>query len=166
MTETPTIAAQAADTKVLISKLQQAKPGDIIDYSTLSDAIGSDVTKESRTKLYSAMRSLLRDDGIVFSAVRKVGVKRLLPEEHEQVGPHYRRKIARASRLAVAKMSCADTDQLSNDQKVTLWSEMSFAGAISTAAKPKHVAAISVAVKKAGGVLPLAVNRTLDIFKS
>lgn len=86
-------------TLALVARLKVSPVGAIVTYDELSAAIGSDVRQpKGRGWLYGARTVLLRDDGIVFSPVRGVGLQRLTDHEKVASGQDALRRIRRTAR--------------------------------------------------------------------
>lgn len=154
----------SVDSQVIISKLRTMKKGDVISYSDLSKLISSDVTTKSRYALNTARRRALMDDGMVFEAVRNVGIKRMDDTGIISIGEQSERRLHRLSRNAMRKLSCADMDGLTNEQKLDLATHTSVVGTISLITRPAKIKLIKAAVQQAEKQLP--VNKSLEIFKT
>ena len=72
-----TINEVSADTLALYEALKDITIDGMITYANLSDLIGRDVQSEAIGSLTTARRMCQREDQIVFSPVRGVGLKRL-----------------------------------------------------------------------------------------
>lgn len=163
-TETKAIPQISVDSQTIIARLRSTKKGESITYDELSKLIHSDIRKKSYYCLNTARRRVLMDDGMVFEAVRGIGIKRMDDEQIISIGPQSERKLHRLSRNALRKLSCASIDNLTNEQRLELYAHSSIAGAISLITKPDKVRLIKAAVKTSESTLP--VNRTLEIFKT
>lgn len=93
------------ETKAIYDALVAVPIGGEITYSALSAIIGRPADKAGRSSLESARRIALRDNGVAFSVVRKVGLRRLRPEEAADIGRGKRKKIRRAAHSAVFAMT-------------------------------------------------------------
>lgn len=154
----------SVDSQVIIANLRAMKKGDVIGYSDLSKLISSDVTTKSRYALNTARRRVLMDDGMVFEAVRGVGIKRMDDTGIISIGEQSERRLHRLSRNAMRKLSCADMDNLNNDQKLEVATHSSVIGAIAVITKPSKIRLIKAAVQQSEKQLP--VNKSLEIFKT
>jgi hypothetical protein len=74
------IPALSIESGILVSRLRQAKPGDVVTYAEMSKIIGMSVQKH-RGSLDTARRIVMRDDRLIFGCVKDVGLKRLDAEE-------------------------------------------------------------------------------------
>jgi hypothetical protein len=95
----------SADARFLYQSLRAAKAGDVVTYAELGEVIGK-IVHGGMGALQTAIRVALREDRFVFSAVRKVGVKRLTDAEivtlgeSETSGTH--RRVKRTARRLTA----------------------------------------------------------------
>lgn len=105
MTFTP-ITANETDTQALMAKLAATGIGEVCTYATLSDAIGRNIA-DCRYLALRAIRRLNRDEGAIFSAVHRVGYKRLAPDEAHQIGSATRARIRHAAHRTSATISRA-----------------------------------------------------------
>lgn len=154
----------SVDSQVIIAKLRTMKKGDVISYSDLSKLISSDVTTKSRYALNTARRRVLMDDGMVFEAVRGVGIKRMDDTGIISIGEQSERRLHRLSRNAMRKLSCADTTNLNNEQRLELASHSSIVGTIALITKPSKIKLIKAAVQASEE--KLSVAKTLSIFST
>ena len=93
------------DVQALVDTLRTVMAGEPITYDRLSASIGRDV-RQSRYLLSSARRILVRE-GILFGTESGKGLARLRADQIAHIGHTTRKKIGRASRVAVKKMSIA-----------------------------------------------------------
>lgn len=64
------------ETQFLVQKLRDAKQGELLTYSALSEAIGGDVrTPANRSRLGTARQIVANDYGLVFEVVHGVGCR-------------------------------------------------------------------------------------------
>lgn len=94
----------SADIRFLLQELRKVGIGDTASYETLSSAIGKTVSG-TFSALHTAIRRLLRDDGIVFANIRGVGFKRLDDEEIVRLGESETDATRRRARRTVRKLT-------------------------------------------------------------
>jgi hypothetical protein len=131
--------ALSPETAKLHDALKLVPFGETITYATLSALIGRNVTKEGNSKLSSARRIALRDDGAAFEVIRQVGLRRIPADEAPQIGTAARRKIRRASHRAVKGMVAVaqSSNGLSPDAQRKLSAEVSTLGLLAAIATDK-----------------------------
>lgn len=93
------LTANETDTQALQAALSETKIGDVCTYARMSAAIGRDVAK-CRYLVLRAIRRLNKDEGALFSAVHRVGYKRLAADEAHQIGSAARARIRHAAHKA------------------------------------------------------------------
>lgn len=134
-----TIAGLSADSQTLITELRKVAEGETVTYTHLSSVIERNVQKEARGCLYTAVKTLRRDDGIVFDTVRGFGIKRLTDSEISRtIGKRSIRKINRESSRTLKKLECTDSSNLGRSDSISLWTDTAILGAIHEASKPKR----------------------------
>lgn len=94
----------SADSRFLLQELRKVQVGETIGYDTLSTAIGRLVGGDF-SSLQTAVRRLLRDDGIVFANVRGVGFKRLDDADIVRLGESETDATRRRARRTVRKLT-------------------------------------------------------------
>jgi hypothetical protein len=94
----------SADSRFLLQELRKVSVGETIVYDALSAAIGRPV-KGNFSSLQTAVRRLLRDDGIVFANVRGVGFKRLDDASIVRLGESETDATRRRARRTVRKLT-------------------------------------------------------------
>jgi nucleoid DNA-binding protein len=152
------------ESQLAYNKLIEAKPGETISYSILSDIIGRDI-QSYRHCLYTALGMALRENNMVFVAVRGEGIKRLMNDEIPVViGSDALAKIRNVSRKSAKKIIAADYDALPNELKIKHNTNLSILGAFTQMTRPKAVAEIESAVKL-NDLNQITYSRTLDQFK-
>ena len=95
-----TIAEISVDARLLHQRLQSVGVGETVSWEELSQVIGRDVTAGSKGygPLSTARKRALNDDGMVFDAIPKVGLKRLTDAEIVNTGQATVDKVRRAAR--------------------------------------------------------------------
>lgn len=119
------------DVQALTDRLIAVPVGETIDYATLSSVIGRDI-REVRYLVLSAMRRAVRDHGAAFGNERKVGYRRLAPNEAPKVGSTARAKIRRTARQSFKTISAmtAGANDLTDADKRAAAREQSTLGLI------------------------------------
>jgi hypothetical protein len=153
----------SVDSQLLIKRLKEVNKGDTVTYEELSKVISGDVRKKDRYAMVRAIHRLLKDERIVFSVVRKQGLKRLEDAEHVGIGSVATDKVRRISRRSAEKMLCADFSKLTNEEKVEYNTHLSVLGALAMVTKTDRIKQVKAAVEVAHEKLPLA--STLLAFK-
>jgi len=157
-----TIPGLSIDTKLIYDLLSKCDPGDIVAYRTLSELISRDVQGAARSCLQSAMRRLV-NDGVVFSCVRGVGIKRLSDSEIVGEGPATLAKIRRAVRRAGRKLQAVqDYDSLSHESQIAHNATISMFGALNHMSQPKTFKKLEGKIEETRASLPLA--KTLELI--
>ena len=156
------IHEKSADTKVIESVLAEAKVGDMITYEQLSKAIGRDVRQFAKSSLDSARRSLLNAKNYVFSVEKGVGLKRLNDNEIVDASEDDRKKLRRAARRSLKKLSVVDFDNLTPDKKKQHIVASAQMGAVEMFANKNATKKIEAKVNETSKVLP--IGETLRMF--
>lgn len=130
------------ETRILADALKAVPLGGNITFASLTATIGRDVQRVARSHLDSAMRIVLRDDGVAFRSIRGIGYQRLLPEEAPEIGRAARRKLRRASKRAVQSMLAvaAASNGLPPEAQRRLSAEVSIHGLLAELAEDRSVA--------------------------
>lgn len=96
------IFALSPETSALVEALKAVPIRGQITYAELSAVLGRDVQQSD--KLHNARRIALRDHGAAFETIRKVGLRRMHPDEAPDLGGNARGRIRNASRTAIKSM--------------------------------------------------------------
>lgn len=148
-TERPTTIAQmSADTLALAQALRSVAVGDTISYEQLSAVIARPIL-ERRSSLAAARRLLVRDEKIVFDAVRGVGLKRLDSAGTAGVMPSHLRKIRRASVRARRIGQCVSILDLPVEQRPSFVADVSLLALVSEVTAPVSRKRLEVAASAA-----------------
>lgn len=158
------IAERSAEANILIKRLKKLTIGELVGYDELSHLISGDVQTKHRYLLETARRALLNEDRVVIECVWGEGVKRLENEAIPAIGAQARGRIHRISKKAAKKMTCADFDKLSNEQKLEWNTNMSLMGVLAMVTKTSKILQLKAAVTAIEDRLPL--NKTLELFKT
>lgn len=151
------------DTRLVYEALKKAAIGEVVSLSAISQELGRKVGGED-SSIQSAIRRLLKTDGIVFENVRGVGYKRLRDEEIVNSSERDREGLRRKARKIVKKLTCVqDFDALPNELKVKHNAAVSGFGAIAAILTPGSMKKLEAHVERASQQLPLA--KTLEAFR-
>lgn len=136
--------------------LKSAQPGEIIDYSTMSGVIGRNVQGNARHVLNSARRLALRKDGLVFEAVKGVGLKCLTDQEKAHLAPPALKKMRLAAKRTSRKMaSIKEFGSLDEKDQMAYNAGRLILGVVSTQTEEKMLEALK----------PQMANGSLSIVK-
>lgn len=153
----------SVDSNALANVLRTVPIGAMISYDVLTNEIHRDVRSNARGVLSTARRIVLRDDHIVFSAVRKYGLKRLSDHELAVSGTETLHRIHRSARRGAAKLSCVSRfDELTIDERNKHNAAMSLLGVFYEITKTSGLRKIENAVGIMQSQLPL--KETLQAF--
>ena len=159
-----TVPQISLDSQALYDRLKKAAIGEFIPYAALSGLIDRDVTGKARGCLTTAMRAVLSRDRMVFSCIRSEGVKRLADAEIVGIGPVVVKKLRKAAKRGIRKLSCVQNfDSLTPEQKTKHNSHVSVLGALHQACQETSIKKVEQKVEQSQQKLSLA--GTLDAFK-
>lgn len=163
MITTPTFTA-SIDTKMLAELLRSTEIRGIVTYVEMQTRIGRDPQKQARGSLQSA-RKMLEKEGLVFAAVKNVGMMRL-----DDIGVIRNAEadvcsIRRKARRSFNRVSQGVHDYvgLNAQEKMRFNATASILGMITTVLDPRRVRKLEDRVKGESGALPLA--KTLEAFR-
>lgn len=125
--------------------------GKTAPYSALSDAAGFDIT-ENRFALSKARNRAEEESGGLFETVRGYGVRRLPSEHIPDVGLHAVRKVRRAAKRGVKRLSGVRVNDIPELEKHRLMAHKSQLGAIALVADGRKT--VSIAAVSNGLELP------------
>lgn len=162
MTKTP-IFQMSADARLLYQAMKVVKTGDIITYEALGEAISKTVTGATPA-LRTAMRRCLRDDDMVFAAVRGIGLKLLDDIEVTDTFLASETCVRRKMRRSIEVMSkVRDFESLPPKKKLEHSEHMSRAASIAYLSSDAAAKKIEAAIEKIGrNELPIA--ETMKLF--
>lgn len=146
---------QAIETRLLIERMKQMAVGDTLEYSEIESITGRKLVR-ARSALDTARSSLLKTDGMVFGTITKVGIKRLADDEIVNSSVTTEKRIGRMSRREIKRLSCANYNALSQDQKVTHNARMTVFAMAADISSAASVRKIEGAVKDSGSAIPSA----------
>lgn len=156
------IFVMSADTRILRDELARVPIGNTIEHAALSKLIGKPIDGGTAC-LRSAVNSLLRHEGMVFAAIRSVGLKRLNDSEIIQHADQDADKIRRGARRSVMRLtSIKDYDGLTAKEKLAHTSRLSIFTAVASFTTDKSLKKLEAAADGTRRELPLA--ETLRAF--
>lgn len=167
MADKKSIAEISVDARLLHQRLKTVGIGETVSWGDLAKIIGRDVTAGNGgySALTTARRRALMDDGMVFDAVLKVGLKRLSDQDIVATGQATVDKVRRAARKGNRRLlSIQDFDALPNEMKVKHNAYVSLLGAVVAISTDKKVHQLEQHVENARAALPLA--KTLEVFRT
>lgn len=152
------------DTKIIEHELDQLEPGQTIEYTALSTAIGRDVRQHARGNIGSARRRLRKEKRKVFGCVSRVGIKRLTDAEIVVASGSDITSVKRRTRNALHSLSCAEFDNLTSDEQNDHRTRFCVLGALELFSKPSATRKIEDKIKETSEGLP--IGKTLKLFGS
>lgn len=156
------IQEMSADTRAVYDRLKKTVTGDVVTYSELDALTKRKTQTKDRFVIATAMRNALRD-GMVFAAVRNVGVKRLADTEIVSTAHDTLPRIRRAAKRASRKLTAVrDFNALPNESKIQHNTFLSVFGAIAHLGTESATAKIEQKVREASQSLSL--GKTLEAF--
>lgn len=163
MSDRPTFTA-SIDTKALIELLSAISIGTTVTYEQMQDKIGRNPQNGGRGSVQSARKALERD-GVVFAAVKNVGLLRLddvgVVRTAESDVSSIRRKANRGFKRVT--LGVQNYTAMKPEDRMKFNATASILGMLSTSLKPQRLRRIEDRVKGESGVLPLM--KTLEAFK-
>jgi hypothetical protein len=163
MTAKPTFE-MSSSTRLLRQRLAQTKVGDVVSYAELSRVI-SEPVDGSTSSLQTSLRSLLRNERMVFGSIRGVGVKRLADSEIVAASSSDIDGIRRKARKSVMKITAVQNfTGLSPKDQMAHTSRLSIFAVVASMASDQGVKKIEAAVGGRSSELPIA--ETLKAFGS
>lgn len=156
-------AKNGADIQAIVLVLDQLAVGDVATYEMLSDAIGRDI-QAHRHLLDKAQDRLLKQRK-VFGCVTREGMKRLSDAEIVEHSFTAFRRIRRMARKSATRLTSVEWQNLAEQDKQRHNLHLSVLGAITHAATPKNMTALSAACQNSAQQgLPTA--QTLKLLAS
>lgn len=151
------------DAAIILARLKNSAPGQVIEYKELSSLIGRNVQAEARYIMETARRHA-KKERIYFGVVTNVGLQRLDDSGKVKVGSGMLSKIRRTSRRASQTLAAVENfNTLSNELKVAHNTALSVFGIIqqvTSSGMQKKIAAKVEGVE--GGML--AMKKSLELF--
>lgn len=167
MTPKKTIQEISVDARLLHQRLKEVGVGETITWEELSKTAGRNVSAghAGYGALATARRRAQVDDGMVFDAVSKVGLKRLSDVDIVNTGQSTVDRVRRAARKGAKRLlSVRDFNGLPNELKIKHNAYASLLGAVAAISQEAKVHQLEKHVQNAQAALPLA--KTLEVFKA
>lgn len=162
MTNTKLNFEMSADARLLRQKLASLKPGDFIKYADLSAEISKDVSGGTPA-LQTAKRSLLQNEGFVFSCVRGEGLKRLNDEEIVAASDQDVNRIRRSAKKGARKLASVENyAAMSNAAQLRHTTRLSVMTAVAHMASSRGIQKLEGTA--AGRAKELPISETLAAF--
>lgn len=157
------IPEMSLDSRAVCERLSRAIVGEVVTYKELCELTKRDIQHRDRHILATAIGAQLRE-GVVFSSITNVGVKRLADVEIVSIGEQAIPRIRRAARRAARKLASVKSfDEMPREQKTRHNALLSVLGAVAHFTDTKRVAKVESKVASTeGATLPLA--KTLEAF--
>ena len=151
-----------SNTRFLEQRLEQVQKGELVTYAELSEIISMDVQAEGRRYVDSAKRALEKE-GYVFEPENGVGYYRLTDQQiiETQATKRLTRVRGQMNR-AIRAIKSADTNVLSNDDRIAQCTQLAMCGAVKQFTKPRAMLKLKAyAVENDGR---LNVGETLSLM--
>lgn len=152
------------DIETIARLLKAASIGATVTYEAMTDAIGRDI-QDHRHLLLAAQRRTEEEIGALFGTVRGEGVKRLPSDEVASVGSHTIRRIRRAARRGMQRLTVVRANDLPMDDARKIIAQRSQLGAIALVSDNRSTPAIQRSVDAMDGTT-VPAGRVLDLFKA
>lgn len=151
-----------ADIQALTEALRALSIGSTLSYASMSATIGRDITAR-RWLLQRACKEAETETGSLYEAVRGEGIRRLAGEETPSVGLAAIRRVRRAAKRGVQRLSKVRSNDLEPDVAAKIVAHKSQLGAISLVADGRKSATIVSEAERTGAEVP--AGRVLELFK-
>lgn len=162
MTDKPNFQ-MGADARLLMQHLSKTTIGQVVTYEELSKIISRPVDGANGS-LRTALKRLLRDQGIVFGNVHGTGFKRLDDAEIVAEGGKATDVIRRRAKRSMERQSKADFTKLTRDQQGRYTAQVSVMASIAYMTTDKQIE--RVAKSATPDVREISVAATLAMFSS
>ncbi len=157
---------RSAETQAIVDLIRSTsmEPGTEIPYERISEALGCDIINR-RHSLYSAIRILAKEDGIVIGCVRSEGIKILTDVEIGHFGTDTRKRQGRMSKRMFRSMTMVrDYESMPLEERNRLDAERAYHSMVASISADRAIKKIEAKLDQSGRVLPL--GKTLDALKS
>lgn len=156
----------SVDARLLQQRLKIVPVGETVTYETLAAVIGRECRPQHKAygALTTARARAQRDDGMVFDAVHRVGLKRLTDVEIVAGGAAVIERVRRAARKGTRRLLAVQNfDALPNEAKIKHNAYASMLGAMVSISTERKVKQLEKYVQNTQAALPLA--KTLEVCK-
>jgi hypothetical protein len=151
----------AFETRQLIDMGKEIREGETWLYSDMSKKLGATYPYDGKG-LYSARRILLRDFGIIFIAVKNVGLRRLDNKEKVGITGQAIETTQRLVRRTSKKLGTIDFMTLPDELRVEVNTGMTVLKVMEHATNRKTFERVRAVVNESKGIL--SVGRTMELF--
>jgi hypothetical protein len=131
------------DARLLSQCLLKTGEGELLQYASLSKAIGKPVISV-RGALQTARRHALREEGFVFGVVRGIGLKRLTDEEKVAATAAHRKYLRNKAGRAAKDLNTINHALLSTTMQLRATAEMSIFLTMKSLVSDRAVQAVQV----------------------
>jgi hypothetical protein len=153
----------AADVDAIAALLRELSIDATLEYTAISQRIGRNII--SHRHLLDAARDKAEEEtGSLFDVVRTVGIKRLPASATPDVGLAAIRKVRRAARRSVDRLSSVRVNDLDKDIANKVIAHRSQLGAIALVADGRKSVTIAAEAGKTGTTVP--AGRVLEMFQA
>jgi hypothetical protein len=153
----------SADARLLMQHLSKVSVGQVVTYDEMSNVVSRPISGTS-TSLRTALKRLMRDQGMIFGVIRGKGFKRLDDAEIVAEGGKATDIIRRRAKHAIERQSKADFGKLNREQQGRYTAQVSILAATAFMTTERQVARIAEASKP--DVKEIAVSATLAMFSN
>jgi len=153
----------SAEIDRLMERLQSMAVEQIVPYDEILVLIGEDKKKSRwRSIVQRAIRRLLNEHGIVFTAVRGIGLQRLasngIVKQSGKSIPAIRRKVRRTRRM----LDCANIEELNREDHTTYILTASMLAVIAPLTAPRFLGQLTM--RAADTTQEIRPGRVLELF--
>lgn len=151
----------SADARLLMQHLAKTSVGQTVKYEELSAVISRPVAG-SFGALRTALRRLLRDENMVFGAVKGIGIKRLNDVEIVAEGGAAAVAIRRKASRSIERQMKVDFSKLPREAQSRFTAQVSVMASVAMMTRDKSLDRVAAAATPAIKELPIA--ETLAMF--
>jgi hypothetical protein len=150
------------ETKLLVRMLTAVPVDGTLTYEAISSELSQPLSS-FRGALGAARRIVMRDEGIVFATLRKVGIQRIAGATITNSVAADRGMIRRKATRTLTKLAAVARETLGPADRTRLDAEASLMGVIASVARDSAVTKLESATNAKGDRLP--IGRVLDLMK-
>ncbi len=154
----------SVDAQSIYKRLKKAAVNELVPYSELKEIIQRDPQRAGYSLVGTARRMLIRQDQILFEVIAGKGLRRMEDVAIVGVGAHAVKRIHRAARVGVRRMSCADYPKLPSKDKIKFNVNASLLGALDMMSRDRAFAVVRE--KAAQAKETLSKSNTLQLFQA
>ena len=149
-----------AEVATILKLMREVPIGEILHYSTMTDALGRDVRKQCESAMRIALRRAV-EEGMVFDVVPTVGYKRLDDPETIAVSRKTIAHVRRATKRTLEKLATVDPSSLDNAGRIRYSSTVSTLGTLSFFSSAANVKKIEESSPKT----ELPIGQIFELFR-